>query len=289
MSAFTLADGRILDLFTSGDEGAVPLVYHHGTPGAARPLRFLERAAHAAGFRFVTWSRPGYATSTRLPGRRVADVVDDVAQVLDALDAPSCVTLGWSGGGPHALATAALLPHRVQAVSVLAGVAPWDAEGLDQMAGMGEQNIEEFGLALAGEEQLRPWLEGQLGELREVDAAGVMASMATLLPEADRAMLTEEFGEDLAAQMRAAVEVGVDGWLDDDLAFITDWGFELGRLAVPAFLWQGDADLMVPATHGAWLAQHLPGVTAHLEPGEGHLSVVAGRIEAVLAELAAPV
>lgn len=283
---FELDDGRILDLYTSGPEDAMPLVYHHGTPGAARPLRFLERAAHAAGFRFVAWSRPGYSTSTRQPGRRVADVAGDVAQVLDALGAATCVTVGWSGGGPHALATAALLPDRVRAVATLAGVAPWDAEGLDVMAGMGEQNVEEFGLAVAGEEQLRPWLEGDLGEFRNVDAAGVVASMSTLLPEVDRAMLTEEFGEDLAAQMRSAVEVGVDGWLDDDLAFVTDWGFELSQLAVPVFLWQGDEDLMVPVAHGRWLAGHLPGVTAHLEPGEGHLSVVAGRVEAVLAELA---
>ncbi|MGN6782066.1 MAG: alpha/beta fold hydrolase [Marmoricola sp.] len=283
---FELADGRLLDLYTSGPQEAMPLVFHHGTPGAARPLRFLERATHAAGFRFVTWSRPGYATSTRQPGRRVADVAADAAQVLDGLGAEACVTLGWSGGGPHALAAAALLPERVRAVSTLAGVAPWDADGLDVMAGMGEQNVEEFGLAVAGEERLRPWLEGDLEEFRQVDAAGVVASMSTLLPEVDRAMLTAEFGEDLAAQMRAAVEVGVDGWLDDDLAFVTDWGFGLDRLAVPVFVWQGDADLMVPAAHGAWLAQHLPGVTPHLEPGAGHLSVVAGRVDDVLGELA---
>jgi pimeloyl-ACP methyl ester carboxylesterase len=287
VSELRLADGRVLDLYVSGPEAGLPLLFHHGTPGAARPLRFLERAVHAAGLRFVAWSRPGYAGSSRLPGRRVADVVTDVTQVLHALDAPRCLTLGWSGGGPHALAAAALLPHRVAAAGVLAGVAPWDAPGLDVMAGMGEQNVEEFGLAVRGEAALRPWLEDQLPELREVTAAGVVDSMATLLPPVDRALLTKEAGEDLAEQMRSAVSTAVDGWLDDDLAFVADWGFDLADVAVPVFVWQGTADLMVPAAHGRWLAEHVPGVTAHVEEDEGHLSVVVGRIDEVLSELLA--
>lgn len=287
MSTLDLADGRALELYVSGPSDGLPLLFHHGTPGAARPLRFLERAAHDVGLRYVTWSRPGYAGSSRRPGRRVADVADDAAAVLDALGAPTCLTAGWSGGGPHALATGALLGTRVRAVSVIAGVAPWDAEGLDPFAGMGEQNIEEFGLAVAGEGPLRPWLEEQIPELRDADAAGVVAAMATLLPAADVEVLTAEVGDDLATQMRTSVSSGIDGWLDDDLAFVAPWGFDLDTLAVPVYIWQGSEDLMVPAEHGRWLAEHVPGTTAHLEAGEGHLSVGVGRAPAMLAELVA--
>ena len=109
--------------------------------------------------------------------------------------------------------------------------------------------------------------------------------MHTLLPPVDVAVITDEFGDDLAANLAAAVGTGVDGWLDDDLAFVQPWGFALGKIEMPTFLWQGSADLMVPFAHGQWLADHIPGVTAHLEPGEGHLSIAIGALDRMLDEL----
>jgi pimeloyl-ACP methyl ester carboxylesterase len=108
------------------------------------------------GLRTVLHARPGYAGSTPLPGRSVADVAADVAVVVDALGADEFVTVGWSGGGPHALATAALLPDRCLGAATIAGVAPYAAAGLDWLAGMGVENIEEFGAAVAGEPALGP-------------------------------------------------------------------------------------------------------------------------------------
>src|SRR5438128_9476103 len=101
-----LPDGRLLDCSVSGPADGLPLVFHHGTPGAGKRFRFLERAAHERGLRLLTTSRPGYGDSTRRPGREVADVVADTAAALDAIGAESCVVAGWSGGGPHALACA---------------------------------------------------------------------------------------------------------------------------------------------------------------------------------------
>lgn len=277
----TLADGRRLDVRVSGPPGGLPLVFHHGTPGAAIPFRAIERAAHARGLRFITTSRPGYGDSSRLTGRSVADVTADIAAVLAATGDDRCLVAGWSGGGPHALACAAGLPQAV-AVLVIAGVAPYEATDLDWMAGMGEENLTEFSAALGGEEQLRSYLEAVREHLKDIEPADIASSLETLLPEVDRAALTGEFAEDMAASFHEAVRAGVDGWLDDDLAFTRPWGFALDEISVPVMLWQGSDDLMVPFAHGQWLAAHLPGAAVHLEDGEGHLSIGLGALERML-------
>ncbi|RIX30698.1 alpha/beta fold hydrolase [Amnibacterium setariae] len=284
--SLTLPDGRVLETWISGPDDGVPLVFHHGTPGSARPTRSMERAVHAHGLRFVALTRPGYGGSTRRAGRSVADVVEDTAAVLASIGAEEAYVAGWSGGGPHALACAARLPH-VKSALLIAGVAPFDAEGLDFLAGMGQDNLDEFGLAVEGEAHLRPYLDAQRPELQATTAEGVIAAMGSLLPDADRAVLTAEFGEDMAASFADALRVSVDGWLDDDLAFVRDWGFSLDEVRKPVVLWQGDEDLMVPFAHGRWLADHVPGVAARLQRGEGHLSIAVGAIDRMLDELIA--
>jgi pimeloyl-ACP methyl ester carboxylesterase len=281
-----LPDGRRLDVRVSGPEGGLPLVFHHGTPGAGTPLRALERPAHARGLRVVVASRPGYGGSSRDEGRQVVDVVADTEAVLGALGVTRCVVGGWSGGGPHALACAARLPGAA-AVLVIAGVAPFDAEGLEWLAGMGQDNLDEFGAALAGPEPLGNLLRGYRDVMKSLTADQIVASLESLLPEVDRAVITNEFGEDLAASFREAVRNGVTGWLDDDQAFVVPWGFDFQEIAVPVALWQGSLDLMVPFAHGSWLAERVPGVSAHLVPGEGHLSIGVGAAEVMLDELVA--
>ena len=113
-----------------------------------------------------------------------------------------------------------------------------------------------------------------------------MSQMGSLLPDVDRAMLTDEFGAELAGGFCEALEVSVDGWLDDDLAFVRPWGFDLDALSVPSFIWQGGQDLMVPLAHGGWLAEHVRGAQPRLLPDEGHVSIVVGKIDEMVAELA---
>jgi len=257
----------------SGPDGGPALVFHHGTPGACVQFSSLAAGAHRLGLRLVTSSRAGYGQSTRHPGRRVVDVTGDTERLLDALGIDRCLVAGWSGGGPHALACGARLGGRVGAVLVIAGVAPADTPGLDFLAGMGEANLEEFGLARDGEDALRPFLEAEREGLKTVTAEGVAEGMASLLPQADLRALAAGMAADLAAQLRHGVGAGIDGWLDDDLAFLAGWGFSLDDITVPTTLWQGADDLMVPFSHGQWLANHLPGAVAHLEDGEGHLSI----------------
>ena len=285
MTIIDLSDGRSLDLDVSGPEDGIPLVFHHGTPGSVRQFQAIQRAAHERGLRLVTFSRPGYGASTRQPGRRVVDAVADVAAVLAHLGTPRCLVAGWSGGGPHALATGARLPEQVAGILCIAGVAPYDAGGLNFLEGMGQQNIDEFGLALQGEEAIRPSHEAEAVGLRNTDAAGLIEGMATLLPDVDRAVLTAEFGEDLAANFAEGLLTGVDGWVDDDLAFVAPWGFSLAEIAVPAFVWQGSEDRMVPFAHGQWLAAHVPGASPRLQQAEGHLSIGVGALDRMFDDL----
>lgn len=278
---------RELEVRVSGPAGGQLLVWHHGTPGGANQMRFLARAVHARGWRLATLARPGYGTSTRLPGRTVADVVPDVSAVLDHLEADTALVGGASGGGPHSLACAALLADRVRAALAVCCPAPYEAEDLDFLAGMGQDNIDEFGLALQGEQALRPYIDKQLPDLAGATPEQLVEHMSSLLPEVDRACLTGEVGADFAAAMNDVGRGGPDGWIDDDLAFTRPWGFDLDQVQAPVSLWQGDLDLMVPFAHGRWLAPRIPGVRPHLESGQGHLSITVGAVDRMLDDLAA--
>ncbi|MCU7725546.1 alpha/beta hydrolase [Actinoplanes sp. KI2] len=274
MEHLTLSDGRTLEYLVEGPASAIPLVLHHGTPSGTVRYAPLVDAAVAGGFRFVQASRPGYATSTPHPGRRVADAAADTAALMDALDAPAFVTLGWSGGGPHALACAALLPGRCRAAATIAGVAPYDAKGLNWLAGMGEENVQEFGAALAGPEALDAFLVSAAAGMADVKPADLVEAFGDLISEVDKRTLAGGLADYLAASFHAALSTGVAGWRDDDQAFVADWGFRPEDVAVPVSLWQGDQDRMVPFAHGGWLAEHLPTAESHLVPGEGHLSLL---------------
>ena len=286
MTDLVLADGRTLDLRTWGDPGAPALVYLHGTPGSALAAPATLAAAAERGLRVVAWSRPGYSTSTRLPGRTVADVAGDAEQVLDFLGIATAVALGYSGGGPHALACATLLPDRITAAASLAGVAPRveSAGSLDWFAGQGEDNVAEHGAAIDGERALRQRLDPLLAEYQAITPDQIVPVMASLLPDVDRDYLGGGLGDWLAASFREATSIGNDGWVDDDLAFVRPWGFDLASVRVPVSVWQGSGDLMVPFAHGEWLARAVPGARPHLLDG-GHLSVVVGQVGALLDEL----
>jgi pimeloyl-ACP methyl ester carboxylesterase len=277
----TLRDGRDLAVAVSGPPDGVPLLYHHGTPGCLLQPAASQAECASRGLRYVTYSRAGAQGSTRNPGRTVADVAADMEDVLDALGAERCLTAGKSGGGPHALATAALLPERVAAVISVAGCRPYGDGFLD---GMGEDNIEEFHLALQGEDALRPFVMKHRDALKDADGEALVRDLASLLPEVDRRVLTSEVGADTVAVLVGGVQVP-DAWIDDDLAFTRDWGFDLGGIRVPTYVWQGSDDLMVPFHHGQWLAEHLPRAVAHLEEGEGHFSIVVGAFGRMLDEV----
>jgi pimeloyl-ACP methyl ester carboxylesterase len=271
----TTQDGRSLTVYDAGDPSGRPIMFHHGTPMSGIPFEPHVVYARERGIRLLSFDRAGYGESSRNANRTVADVAQDVEAIANNLGLDELATWGLSGGGPHALATGAGLQDRVVAVAAAASVAPPDHPGLELTDGMGEGNIVEFGLARRGEDALRPFLEHETAGIEGLDVAGLIDSMRTVLSDLDAATIDGEFGEHLLQCFRAGLARGVDGWLDDDLAFVQPWGFGLERIRAPTLVIQGRQDLMVPWSHGEWLAENVPEAEAWLREDESHLTLLA--------------
>jgi pimeloyl-ACP methyl ester carboxylesterase len=280
-----LPDGRDLEVLLQGSDGGTLLIFHHGSPGAAVPFAPFDAAAAERGIGLALPSRAGFGGSTRQQGRNVASAAADAAALADHLGQDRFLTAGWSGGGPHALACAALLPDRVMAAATIAGVAPYDAEGLDWTEGMGEENRIEYPTAARDPDELRTWMEPQADALATVRPEEIVVQLRSLISSVDEAEVTGEFGEMLAHGFHRAFRNGPWGWFDDDLAFVAPWGFDLSSIRVPVSVWQGREDLMVPFAHGRWLADHVPGARSHLRPEHGHLSLAVGAVGEILDDL----
>jgi pimeloyl-ACP methyl ester carboxylesterase len=276
--ALTLPDGRTIAVHEGGDPAGAAIVVHHGTPSCGLLHASWTASAAERGLRLVGLDRAGYGGSTRLAGRAVAQAAADTLAVADALGIDRFATWGISGGGPHALACAALCGERVVAAASLAGIAPWGADGLDWLAGMGEANLEEFDLALTGEEVLRPALEDERVQMLAATPATLLDGVASLVGEADRAALSGPLGVWLYETMVVGLPESVAGWVDDDLAFTADWGFDLARIERPVLVVHGADDRFVPIAHGRWLAERIPGAVAWLDDDNGHLTLLERRV-----------
>ena len=285
IQSLALPAGRVADVLLGGDPAGYPLVMHHGTPADATLFADWHAPCLARGIRLISASRPGYAASSRMAGRSVAHVAGDVAAILDGLGHTRFMTAGWSGGGPHALACAALLADRCVAAATLAGVGPFAANNLDFLAGMGPENVAEFGAALKGEAALRLWMQDHAEPFRAVTGAELAEAFGGLVPEVDQEVLVGGYADLMAAAIRRALARGFDGWIDDDLAFTKPWGFGLDDIRVPVTVWQGDLDLMVPFAHGRWLVGAIPGAVSRMATGHGHISLVARYRDEILADL----
>jgi len=285
LRSIDIPDGRTLTLREGGDPGGVPLFVHHGTPGSSLLYEpHLEDAA-ARGIRLLSYDRPGYGLSTRQPGRDIASCATDVAALCDALEIERLLTWGVSGGGPHALALAALLPDRVAAAAALASVAPFDADGLDFTAGMGEQNVASMSTALAGEAAHRPQHELELASVKGVMPQQLLEAWRSILGAADREVLTGALVGYALAQIAVGIEPSSNGWFDDDLCFVRPWGFDVASIRIPVLVRHGEQDRFVPVAHGRWLAEQIPGAEARIEAEDGHLTIGERRIPDVHAWL----
>jgi pimeloyl-ACP methyl ester carboxylesterase len=282
-------DGRTLEVLTAGPADGYPLLFHSGTPSAPTPYDRIDAALTELGLRMVTYSRPGYGRSTPRTladesGPRIRDDVDDTVAILDHLGIEDFVTLGWSGGGPRALACAALLPERCRAAATLAGVAPYGVAGLDWDAGMGEENVEDFQAATQGATAYQSLLERTLPPLLTATPDDVVAAFGGLVTPVDAAFLTGDFADFMSRVFNRAGAQGVVGARDDGLAIVAPWGFDIETMSTPVAIWQGRHDAMVPFAHGEWLAAHVKGAEAHLFEEVGHLSLFA-KLEVILADL----
>ena len=280
-------DGRDLRVHEAGDPRGRAVLVHHGTPGDGLPFAPWAQDAARRGIRLVGYDRPGYGASTPHPGRRVADAAGDAAAIADGLGIGRFATWGVSGGAPHALACAALLPERVVAAASLAALAPFDADGLNLFAGMEADNRAELGADLHGREALEALLAPQAEQMVGVSAADLAGFMRTLVSPVDRDALDAGLAEHWAAGGARAFARGTDGWIDDDLAFVEPWGFDLSAIVVPVLVWHGRHDRFVPVSHGEWLAGRIPGVDPRISDEDGHLTLLTRRVPEVHAWLLA--
>lgn len=264
---------RTLRVLEAGDPNGPTVVVHHGTPGSRVLWRGLVEDAEARGIRLFSYDRPGYGGSDPDPARDVAAAARDVGAIADALDVERLAVEGGSGGGPHALACAALLSDRVVAVASLAGIAPYSAQRLDWLDGMGQDNLEEFEAAVKGREALEDYLLAERHALLAGDAEAVALALHSLLSPPDLAVLSGEVARFFYQQIRTGIVDRIEGWLDDDLAFVRPWGFDVAQIEAPVQVWHGVQDRFVPIAHGRWLADRIPRAEVQIYENEGHLTV----------------
>jgi pimeloyl-ACP methyl ester carboxylesterase len=274
LRTISLPDGRTLAYAEWGDPSGTPVIAIHGTPGCRLNRHPDNDKLASTGARVITYDRPGYGASDRHRGRVVVDCVADVTALADELGFEQFAVTGGSGGGPHSLAVAALLPDRVTRAACLVGVAPYDALGDSWFDGMDPENVREFGWALDGEQRL----DVELTQLADQMLQRVTEDPATLLDnydmaEEDKAILGRP---DIARVMKEAitecVRRGIWGWADDDLAFTKPWGFDPATITVPTAVWWGSKDVLVPPGHGEWIAKTVPTAVVRIDDSSGHMS-----------------
>jgi pimeloyl-ACP methyl ester carboxylesterase len=271
-------DGRMLAIEEAGDPAGRPVLVHNGTPNSRHLFAPVAADAAARGLRLIGYDRPGYGGSMPQPGRTVADCAADARAICAELGIARLAMWGISGGGPHLLACAALLPDLVTAAASLASLAPLDAEGLDFFDGMGQDNVDDIKLQLTDKAAARAKLEADREEMMAASGEDVAGLLKTLLTPTDAAVLTGDFAEYLTWTGREGLAPGGEGWWEDGEALGRDWGFELSAIEVPVLLMHGRQDQFVPFGHGRWLATHIPGVEARLLDDDGHLTLLANRV-----------
>ncbi|GGN91656.1 alpha/beta hydrolase [Actinoplanes lobatus] len=281
----TLAGGRQVPVLEGGDLGGRPVLFHHGTPSSRHQATPLSDAARDHGIRLISFNRPGYGrTPNTSPS--LASVGADAIAIADALEVARFGTVGLSGGGPYALATALAAPERVTAVAVVGGIGPWrlalphdpdDHErDLLALADAGDLNA-----ALAG---FRSDLAPDVALLDIADDDAMVAAYFDGIPATELTWLTPEVRRCWAVDMREALS-NADGYARDNLAWGGPWDIDVTAVRCPVHLYYGDRDSLVPEANGRWLAARLPNPTFVTFPNAGHGTTTFGHWDTVFAAL----
>jgi len=268
------ADGRRLSTQVYGDPDGKPVFLLHGTPGSRLGPHPRSAVLHRLGVQLIAFDRPGYGESDRLAGRRVADAATDVLTIADAFDLQNFSVVGRSGGGPHALACAALLPKRTTKAAVLVGLAPHGADGLDWFDGMGPTNVLEFTAARNGYEDIVARTR-MVGDAVRADPASLLAKLHAELPDPDRRIVADRGIRSMLIESYAeALRTSDYGWIDDVCAFSSPWGFDPATVTAPVLLWHGAGDVFSPASHARWLADRIPNAAVVVQAGAAHFGAL---------------
>ncbi|MFF5207863.1 alpha/beta fold hydrolase [Streptosporangium sp. NPDC000396] len=268
------ADGRRLAVEERGEPEGNPVFLLHGTPGSRFGPSPRASVLYRLGIRLISFDRPGYGNSDRMPGRAVADVATDVKAIADALGIDRFAVVGRSGGAPHALACAALLSDRTTRVAALVGLAPRGAEGLDWFDGMIESNVVEYTVARAGRRAVTARLTSAAEEIR-ADPHSKVLGLYDQVPESDRRVVSDHgIRVMLVRNFAEGLRDSADGWVDDVLAFTSAWGFDPAAISVPTLLWHGENDVFSPVGHARWLGQRIPGAMVKIQRGVAHFGAI---------------
>ncbi|MFE0424056.1 alpha/beta fold hydrolase [Streptomyces sp. NPDC058953] len=267
-------DGRHLITERLGDPQGKPVFLLHGTPGSRLGPAPRGMVLYQRGMQLIAYDRPGYGGSDRLAGRSVADVVQDVRAIADELELERFSVVGRSGGAPHALACAALMPDRVDRTAALVTLAPRDAVGLDWFEGMAASNVDAYTSALDDPTAFTELFTLRSDEIRK-DPIKLLNDLRHELPASDRAVVADAGVRTmLLRNYQEALRTSAWGWIDDAMAFCGPWGFDPADIDGPVMLWHGEKDVFSPVGHSRWLAERIPGATAVLEPTAAHFDAL---------------
>lgn len=267
-------DGRELPVVTSGDPAGKPVFLLHGTPGSSSGPWPRGIALYRLGLHLISYDRPGYPGSGRKKDRVVADAAYDVETIADFFGFDRFSVVGRSGGGPHALACAAILPKKVVCAAALGSLAPCDAEGFDWKAGMADSNIRAYRDAEVGVPILIATLDEQ-AELARGNSEGLLKLLWSELPGDDREVIGDiALRRKIAKNHADALHGTIDGWVDDVIALSRPWGFDPGDIQAPVKLWGASKDVFSPASHTKWLAKQIRSAELEISDRAAHFGAV---------------
>lgn len=282
-----LPDGRTVEVATYGDEDGIPLFAFHGTPVSNSSWAMVDESARARGVNILAPNRPGFGGSDPHSLQLVTSYVDDVVALADRLDLEGFAIVGHSGGGPFALACAALRPDRVAAVATIAGIAPLDIPGMAEGVGADDRWVLR---------KLRQGKEGSVRRMFQVMAFAVrhlprlsLSFFKTQASPSERGLLDDVVGRLFVSSISEAFDQGPEAAVNEYRVFLMkeNWGFEPGDITVPVHIWQGEEDRNTYPIHARALAKMMPRAELHLLPGVGH-PVMATHFDDILDSLGIP-
>lgn len=277
-----LSDGRQIEYLDNGVGSERALVLHHGSPCEAFFWTTTLKQLASKGVRAVAYTRPGYGESTRLPDRNLIDGNRDLAAVLEHLDVAKFVSVGWSAGGPTALASGLL--DGCHGVVAVASPAPFDADDLDFYDGMGADFAEECAATVMDLDTAFKYKQEHTEGLKSLSVEDILGGLA---PRSSRPEFYAEYrvlGHDLLTTLKRGLTPDAMGYTEDDRSFLKPWGFYPGALSVPVQIWLGRNDPYVPVAHAEWLHEHINDSELHLLEDHDHISTWVEHCDQFLAD-----
>ena len=275
-----LQDGRNLEYYCSRSTGPA-VFFHHGVASDLSTVRLLEPAIHKLGGRVIAYSRPGYAGSTRQPGRSIHSSLDDVTAILEDLNLDCFLSVGWSAGGPHALAMAAAFPGRCHGVATIASVGMPDEHF---RKGMSEFTMMVLTLAEQGGSVLEQWIVENREMLLCESSQALITSLDMLLADSDRTAMNDGLANILFESFQRAM-ITEKGWVDDNLALVRNWAFSPETISCSVTVWCGAEDKVMPPSHSRGLAKVIAAAEMKMLKGEGHYSILWNNRVAIACDL----